>query len=180
MTDTNELDILYFRKLKMEYPKLHNFNDMYTPPEAVDIISKYLPKNKIYWEACYWMWHFANRLTENWFAVVGNSEIDCLNQQPKERDIFITNPPFNWNKKFLERAIQLKKPFVILFRLEHLGGVKASKLLKELDNYTIIIPKKRINYITPKVMKWGKVWGASFHSVFLCYGLSLWERVIYD
>jgi len=28
---------------------------MYTPPEAVDIISKYLPKDKIYREACYGM-----------------------------------------------------------------------------------------------------------------------------
>ena len=32
------------------FPVLHNFNEMYTPPEAVDIISKYLPKDKVYWK----------------------------------------------------------------------------------------------------------------------------------
>ena len=37
------------------FPVLHNFNEMYTPPEAVDIISKYLPKDKVYREACYGM-----------------------------------------------------------------------------------------------------------------------------
>lgn len=56
------------------FPVLHNFNEMYTPPDAVDIISKYLPKDKVYWEACYGMWHFANRLKENWFDVIWERE----------------------------------------------------------------------------------------------------------
>ncbi|MFA7074131.1 MAG: hypothetical protein WC234_02960 [Endomicrobiaceae bacterium] len=44
-------------------------------------------------------------------------------EKPKEEwDIFITNPPFNGNKKFFRRAIELEKPFAILCRLEHLGG----------------------------------------------------------
>lgn len=164
----------------MDYPKLHNFNEMYTPPEAVDIISKYLPKDKIYREACYWQWHFANRLKQNWFEVIGKQDIDCLQQQPEERDIRITNPPFNWNKNFIKRAIELWKPFIFLIRLEHLWWVEASKLLKFLSDYTIIIPQKRINYITPKSMKWEKVWWSPFHSIFLTHWLNLWKQIIYD
>jgi hypothetical protein len=164
------------------FPVLHNFNEMYTPPEAVDIISKYLPKDKIYWEACYGMWHFASRLRENGFNVIWHKDIDCLNDVPslKEREIFITNPPFNWNKKFIKRAIELWKPFIFLIRLEHLGGVEASRLLKDLWDYTIIIPEKRINYITPKMMRWEKVWWSPFHSIFLTYWLWLWSKIIYD
>lgn len=153
---------------------------MYTPPEAVDIICKYLPKDKVYREACYWQWHFANRLIHNWYSVVWNSDINCLISQPSNRDIFITNPPFNWNKKFIKRAIELWKPFVILFRLEHMGGVEASKLLRDIEDITIVIPKKRINYITPKMMSWEKVWGSPFHSIFLCVWLWLWKQIIYD
>lgn len=35
------------------FPKLHNFNEMYTPPEAVQYILPFLPKGKVYREACY-------------------------------------------------------------------------------------------------------------------------------
>lgn len=34
--------------------ELANFNDMYTPDYAIDYIQQYLPKNKTYWECCYW------------------------------------------------------------------------------------------------------------------------------
>jgi len=33
-----------------------------------------------------------------------------------------------------------------------MGGVEASKLLRDIEDITIVIPKKRINYITPKMM----------------------------
>ncbi|MDA3855385.1 MAG: hypothetical protein PF569_03940 [Candidatus Woesearchaeota archaeon] len=33
--------------------KLANFNDMYTPDEALNYIQEFLPKNRVYWEACY-------------------------------------------------------------------------------------------------------------------------------
>lgn len=153
---------------------------MYTPPEAVDIISKYLPRGKVYREACYWMWHFAKRLTENYFEVIGNKEVDCLTQNPLWWDILITNPPFNWNKKFIKRAIDLWKPFVFLIRLEHLWWVEATKLLWNLKDITIIFPTRRINYITPKMMRWEKVWWSPFHSIFLCHWLNLGKEIIYD
>lgn len=163
----------------MDFPKLHNFNEMYTPPEAVQYILPYLPKNKVYREACYGQWHFADELRNSGLTVVWHKDIDCLTSEPKENwDIWITNPPFNGNKKFIRRAIELWKPFVFLIRLEHLGWVEASKLLWPLANtgLQILIPPKRINYINPKMMKWEKVWGSPFHSVFLTY----WLKEQYD
>jgi hypothetical protein len=182
---TTSRQSVYFSTKGMSYPKLHNFNEMYTPKEAVDIICKYLPKGKVYWEACYWLWHFADWLRQNWYIVVGHRDIDCLIQEPEDFglwwwDIFITNPPFNGNKKFVRRAIELWKPFVFLIRLEHLGWVEASELLWWLDDLTVIIPKKRVNYIKPRMMQWEKVWWSPFHSVFLTHGLGLWRQIIYD
>lgn len=164
--------------MKKEFPKLHNFNDMYTPPEAIKYIIEFLPKDKIYWEACYGLGHMAKELSRNGLNVVGKKEIDCLNDQPKEWDIFITNPPFNGNKKFFKRAIELGKPFVFLCRLEHIGGVEAMRLFKDLD-IQIIIPEKRINYITPKMMAGEKVGGSPFHSIWVTKGLNLKKQIIY-
>ena len=163
----------------MEYPKLHNFNEMYTPPEALKCILPYLPKDKIYWEACYGMGHMADELRKNGFIVIGDKEIDCLNDTPiQDWDIFITNPPFNGNKKFIKRGIELGKPFAFLLRLEHMGGVEAFNLFKALD-IQIIIPQKRINYITPKMMSGIKVGGSPFHSIWLTCGLKLPKQINY-
>ena len=163
----------------MKYPKLHNFNEMFTPPEAMDYIVPFLDKKLIYWEACYGEGHMAEELEERGFNVVGVKEMDCLRCQPADWDFLITNPPFNGNKKFIKRAIELGKPFALLIRLEHLGGVEAMRLLKDLD-FQIIIPEKRINYITPKMLRGEKVGGSQFHSIWLTRGLELEKQVNYQ
>jgi len=163
----------------MKYPKLHNFNDMYTPPKAMEYIMPFLSKDLIYWECCYGKGHMADELIKNGFSVVGNENIDCLKEQPEEKyDFIITNPPFNGNKKFIKRVIELKKPFVFLIRLEHLGGVEACRLFKDLD-FQIIIPEKRINYLTLKSLQGIKVGGSPFHSIFLTYKLNLPKQINY-
>lgn len=160
-------------------PKLHHFNEMFTPPEAMTSIINFLPKDKIYWEACYGLGHMAKELQKNGFNVVGDSSIDCLISQPSEFDIFITNPPFTGNKKFFKRAIELKKPFAFLCRLEHIGGVEAMKLFKDLD-IQLLIPERRVNYITPKVMNGEKTGGSSFHSIWVTHGLNLPKQINYQ
>ena len=162
----------------MKYPELHNFNEMFTPPEAIDYIIPFLDKKLIYWEACYGQGHMADALTSNGFNVVGNKDLDCLTSQPRIWEVWITNPPFNGNKKFIKRAIELKKPFAFLIRLEHLGGVEAFKLLKDLD-FKIIIPEKRINYITSKMIAGEKVGGSPFHSIWMTYKIKLPKQINY-
>lgn len=165
---------------KKKYPKLANNNEMYTPPEAVQIILPFLPKDKVYREACYGMWHFAQELTRGGVEVVWHKDIDCLTSEPEQNwDIWITNPPFNGNKMFVDRAIELWKPFVFLMRLEHLWGVDAYDLLHDLD-IQILIPKRRINYI--KRMDDGtlkqQVW-IPFHSIFITRGMNLPKQIMY-
>jgi len=162
----------------MKFPKLNKFDNMETPQEAMEYIIPYLDSNLIYWECCYGRGYMAEQLKNKGFNVVGNSELDCLKEQPTNWDFLITNPPFSNNKDFLRRAIELKKPFALLMRLEHLGGVEAMELLKDI-NFKIIIPKKRINYITPKMKKGIKVGGSPFHSIWLTYGINLPKQINY-
>lgn len=164
---------------KIEVPVLHNFNDMYTPPEAMDYIIPYLDKSLLYWEACYGKGHMADELYFRGFDVVGNEYIDCLEDEPMEVwDFLITNPPFNGIRKFIRRFIELGKPFATLARIEHLGGVEICNILKDVD-FKIIIPEKRINYITPKMLQGIKVGGASFHSIWITYGIELPRQINY-
>ena len=90
------------------YPELHNFNDMYTPPEALDYIVPFLDKTKTYWEACYGEGHMARELTKREFKVIGRKGLDFLAICGiyEHWDVIITNPPFNGNKKFIKRAIE--------------------------------------------------------------------------
>ncbi len=162
----------------MDYPKLHNFNDMYTPPEAMDYIAPFLDKSLIYWEACFGEGHMAKELKKRGFDVWGLKSLNCLIEEPPIWDFLITNPPFNGNKKFIKRAIELGKPFALLIRLEHLGGVEAMKLLKDFD-FKIIIPEKRINYITSRMITGHKVGGSPFHSIWLTYRLKLPKQINY-
>ena len=162
----------------MKYPRLHKFDNMETPKEALDYIIPYLDKNLTYWECCYGRGHMAKQLEKNGFKVIGNNKIDCLKEQPEDWNFLITNPPFSNNKDFIQRAIELNKPFALLIRLEHLGGKRAFELLKDL-NFKIIIPKKRINYITPKMKQGIKVGGSPFHSIWLTYKVNLPKQINY-
>jgi hypothetical protein len=162
----------------MKFPKLNKFDNMETPPEAMDYIIPYLDRDLTYWECCYGRGHMANQLNKKGFRVIGNEKIDCLKKEPSNWDFLITNPPFSNNKDFIRRAIQLGKPFALLIRLEHLGGVEAMELLKDLD-FKVIIPKKRINYIIPKMKQGIKVGGSPFHSIWLTYKVNLPKQINY-
>ena len=52
------------------------------------------------------------------------------------------------------------------------------RLLKDLD-FQLIIPERRINYITPKMLAGEKVGGSQFHSIWLTYGLNLPKQINY-
>jgi len=161
-----------------KFPKLNNYNEIYTPKYAVDCITPFLNKDLLFWEACYGLGHMAELLKSKGFNVVGEKEIDCLVSCPEHWDVFITNPPFNGNKMFIERAVKLDKPFAILIRLEHLGGVNATRILKGLP-ITVLIPEKRINYINPKILRGEKTGGSPFHSVWLTLGIVEQKGIVY-
>ena len=70
------------------------------------------------------------------------------------------------------------KPFALLCRLEHLGGVEALRLFQDA-HIQVVIPERRINYITPKMLAGEKVGGSPFHSVWVTCGLDLPRDILY-
>lgn len=161
----------------MKY-KLSKFDNVYTPLEGALYLKDFIPENKIIWECCYGRGHLAEHLRGFGHTVVGNSTMDFFIDEPKKWDIIITNPPFSHHKDFIEKAITFNKPFAFLIRLEHLGGVRAYNLFKDLD-FQIIIPEKRINYLTPKILGGKKTGGATFHSIWLTYRFNLPQTIVY-
>ena len=157
----------------VKYPKLHTTDlaqELYTPPSATAQIVPFIPKGLVVWEMCYGRGDMANALRDSGISVVGDKNMDCFIDEPEAYDIIVTNPPYRNNKDFLERAIKSGKPFALLMRLEHIGGVRASDLLKDLD-IKILIPKRRINFITPKMRDGKSVGGSQFHTIWVTYKL---------
>jgi len=158
---------------KDKFPKLHTSDlaqELYTPPHATRQIIPYIPKWYVVWEMCYWKWHLAEELENNWISVVWWEWLDCFEYEPPAYDMIITNPPYRNNKDFLERAFDSWKSFALLMRLEHLWWVSASRILRD-KNIKILIPERRINFITPKMREWKKVWWSPFHTVWVTYNL---------
>lgn len=99
------------------------------------------------------------------YKVVSSEDFFKDNQ---ECDIIITNPPYSLKEEFLKRAYELNKPFAFLMPLTSLEGKKRGELFRKYG-IQLIIPNKRINFITPS----GKGSGAWFQTAWFCYKLNL-------
>lgn len=148
-------------------------DEVYTPFYAVDPIVKYLPKDKIIWCGFDEKWSaFYQRLKENGYKVVRSSlceNQDFFNFEPKEWDIFVSNPPFSKKDEVLERLYTLGKPFAILLPLNALQSKKRFNFFKK-KGIQLLCFDKRINYFMDgnfdKVSK-----GVAFASSYFCYNL---------
>jgi phage N-6-adenine-methyltransferase len=121
-------------------------DDHYTPKYALDILLPYLPKDRIIWEAAWGSGMLAGHLTAAGHEVVGNAQMDFLQQTPAEFHLIVTNPPFSFKDEFLERAYSLGKPFAFLLPLEALTGGKRCPLYMQ-HGIQVLVPSKRINFI---------------------------------
>lgn len=61
-------------------------------------------------------------------------------------DYLITNPPFSYKDRIIERCINTGKPCVLLLPLDTLGGHKRHKLYTG-TNISVYVPSKRIKFI---------------------------------
>ena len=169
------------------FPKLHTTDEaqeFYTPPADAKKILQFIPEKWTIYECCWGRGDMADAFIDEGYKVIGGKDIDFFNSpyKPTEYDCIITNPPWRNHKDFVEKAIDISKqfpfgkPFAFLLRLEHLAGVRAYNLFSK-QNIQIIIPKKRINFITPKMREGIKVGGSPFHSIWITRGLVLKQAI---
>lgn len=141
-------------------------NEMFTPDYALNPLLPFIKgKFKRVWECAYGKGHLAEVLRKEGFEV--NGSFDFFNETLVNQDIIITNPPYSMKDEFLERAYKLNIPFAFLLPLTALEGIKRGKMYQD-NGIQLIIPNRRINFITPNKGK-----SSWFATGWFCYGLDL-------
>jgi len=154
------------KKLKVQ---MNGRSDEYKTPEiAIEILLPYLKKEWIIWECAWGKGSLAKHLENKGFEVIGDNR-DFIKDKPMlTHQVIVTNPPYSLKEKFLQRCYELEKPFALLMPLTALEGKKRGKLYRKYG-IQLIIPNKRINFITPS----GEDSGAWFQTAWFCYKLNL-------
>lgn len=134
-------------------------DEIYTPKYGINPLLPYLNKEWVIWESAWGSGMLAKHFQEEGFKVMAT---------PFDYNIEITNPPYSDKEGFLKRAYERGKPFAFLMPLTALEGKKRGELYKRYG-IQIIIPNKRINFITPS----GNGSGSWFATAWFTWGLDL-------
>lgn len=157
-------------KAKRLLMKNNSWGELYTPPEAVEMIVPYIPDTiQTIWECTAIKESKIVRvLEESNFNVIGShiqDGYDFFEYEPEQYDMIITNPPYQYKNEFLERAFELNKPFMFLLPLTTLEGKKRGQLFSK-HHLQVLIPNKRFNFLDKKS-------GAWFQTSWFCYKCNL-------
>lgn len=149
-------------------------DEIYTPEYALNPLLPFIKKDfLIVWECAWGEGALATHLKNKGFNVL-NKDVDFFDfDLTDECDILITNPPYSKKDEFLKRAYELGKPFAFLMPLTTLEGIKRGALFKKYG-LQLIIPNRRINFITPNG-------GSSswFATAWFTWGLNLPKDVMF-
>lgn len=170
-------------KLPSAFVNLNRENiEAYTPKYAVDIILKYIPKDKIVWSPFSRKEHnFVDYLREQGYQVVNThydpetgEGHDFLTYEPDfDFDIILDNPPFKGKTKYVEKAMSYGKPFALFLPLNSFGDNGIPKLFLENDlEPQILIPDKRTEFENQESR------GISFKTVYICWNV-LPQQIIF-
>ena len=154
--------------------KSRSSDDFKTPAIAVDYLVPYLPESWTIWECAWGEGYLAKHLSNRGYYVVGDPNWDFFTTEPPFYHCIITNPPYSMKDKFLERCYILDKPFALLLPLTALEGKKRGALYN-LYGIQLIIPNKRINFITPS----GEGSGAWFQVAWFTWKFNLSRDLIF-
>lgn len=151
-------------------------DDYMTPKYAWENIKKYIPTDKVIWEAFYGDGASGRYLEEMGFNVI-HEPVDFFENDLGE--VIISNPPFSLSKDIMERLLVLDKPFILLFPSSKIN----TQALRQWKNkkLQIIIPRKRIHFIKkvngeiPKNFKSG----CNFDCFYYCYKMDLPSDIIW-
>lgn len=143
-------------------------DDFQTPEVAINCLLPYLNKNWVIWECAWGKGLLAKHLKNRGYIVRGDSNIDFLKEYYYECDCIVTNPPYTLKDEFLMHCYDLGKPFALLLPLSALEGKKRGAFYRQYG-IQLIIPNKRINFITPT----GEGSGAWFQTAWFTWKLNL-------
>ncbi len=161
----------------IHYCKNPKNDELYTPPEAIYPLIKYLPpKPYTVWECTdYGDSNISKILTDYGYRVISthkNKGFDFLTDKPQfDFDIIITNPPYSLKNQFLKRAYQIGKPFCFLLPITTLEGKFRGNLFRQYG-VEVLVLDKRINFMQNKKNVW-------FNTSWFCWKV-LPEKLIFE
>ena len=151
-----------------------NHDDYMTPKSAWADIAKYIPSDKVIWEAFYGSGTSGRYLTELGFNVIHDATLDFFIEDRGE--IIVSNPPFSLIPQILKRMILLDKPFILLMPSSKINTQYFRDTLK--DKIQIIIPKKRIHfdkYVNGAIVPQKS--SCNFDCFYYCYKIGLPDAI---
>jgi len=154
--------------VKTKKPKLlmnGHTDEIYTPSYAINPLLPYINKEWTIWECAWGKGVLAKHFEEKGFKVIGDN--NSFFEDIKDCDCIITNPPYSLKYEFLKRCYDIGKPFALLLPLTALKGMKRGELYRK-HGIKLIIPNRRINFITPNGGK-----SSWFQTAWFCYKLNL-------
>ena len=148
-------------------------DDYMTPKFAWQNIKKYIPKDKLIWEAFYGDGDSGDYLKEMGFNVIHDKD-DFFKSNKGE--LVVSNPPFSKSKEVLNRMVKLQKPFIMIMPSSKINTQYFRKLFSDSeDKIQIIVPRKRISFIKKVDGKIPENWGnrCNFDCFYYCWKINL-------
>lgn len=161
-------------------------DSMQTPAYALDPLLPYLPPDWRIWECAAGHGLLVSALRVAGLITLG-SDINSFERvtdptrivanfyswepEPMRIDCIVTNPPYTEKDKFLRRCYELDKPFALLMPLTALESYRRISLYRRYG-IQLIIPDRRINFITPRGGK-----SSWFPVAWFTYGFNLPQQL---
>ena len=157
---------------------LKKHDDYMTPNYVWDDLQKFIPNDKVIWEAFYGDGSSGNYLRKLGFSVI-HEPVDFFSHN--HGDIIVSNPPFSKKQMVFERLKKLGKPFMILAPVSTLNTQYLKKLYGK-EKIQLIIPDKRINFIKLVNGEIPENWGSrcNFDVVFFCWKMNLTNDINFN
>ena len=112
-----------------------DIDDFQSPPEVLDCLIPYLPKDDIIWEPACGQKLLVKKLAQAGYWTIGTDILhgqDFFTYEPGfPFELIVTNPPYSLKNEFLERCYDLGKPFALLMPINALDTCKRQRLYKQ-------------------------------------------------
>ena len=123
-------------------------DNLYTPDYATEMIHQFTPEEWKIWEPACGTGNIVKYYQKQNYNIIGTDKETGQDffKHTESCDCIITNPPYSIKTEWIERCLQLNKPFALLLPVSALGCNDRSKLWSQVD-VELLIPNKRIEFM---------------------------------
>ena len=154
-------------------------DDYMTPASAWINIEKYLPKDKVIWEAFYGD-GTSGKILEDLGCTVIHEDYDFF--ENNLGDVVVTNPAFTLIPETLQQLVDLDKPFIMIMPSSKINTQYFRKIFAcNKDPIQIIVPRKRIQFLKmiDGVVDPNQKRACNFDCFYYCWKMNLPRDIIW-